>query len=50
MPRQRILGGEEEMLKGGVDEKENELGFEIVTLESLVSYLGGLLLENCREV
>lgn len=38
------------MLKGGVEKEENELGFGIVTLESPVSYLGGLLLENCREV
>ena len=38
------------MFQGGVDKGENEIDFGIVEFESPVTYLGRLLLENCKQV
>lgn len=44
------IGEKSGMFQGGVDKEENEIDFGIVGFESPVSYLGRLLLQNCKGV
>lgn len=43
-------GKQNGIFKGKVDNEGNELDFGIVAFENPVSYVGRLLLENCKEV
>lgn len=44
------IGGKSGMFQGRVDKEENEVDFGIVGFESPLSYLGRLLLQNCKGV